>query len=144
MPCFITNHYNHLDSDPQSFEGGKKVTNSGSRIANKGINLVPPSGPTNPSAMVMSCFMTNHCDHVDSDPQLFEGGKKVVNTGTKIANKGIIGWANQSRAKPQEIDVRLLSLGPRGRGLSCVSRGTVPCVSRGPMSGSSMALISFR
>ena len=92
MPCFITNHCNHLDSDPQSFEGGEKVTNNGSRIANKGINLVPPSGPTNPSAMVMSCFMTNHCDHLDSDPQLFEGGKKVVNTDTKIANNGIIGF----------------------------------------------------
>jgi len=91
MPCFITNHYNHFDSDPQSFEGGEKVTN-GSRIANKGINLVPPPGPTNPSAMVMSSFMTNHCDHLDSDPQLFGGGKKAVNTGTRIANKGIIGF----------------------------------------------------
>ena len=151
MPCFISNHYNHFDSDPQSFEGGGKVANTGSRIANKGINLVPPPGPTNPSAMVMSGFMTNHCDHLDSDPQLFEGGKKVVNTGTRIANKGITGFLlvppEPTNHAPSLKRLMLASYHraqeARGRGLSCVSRGTTPCVSRGPMPGSSMAL-SFR
>ena len=42
-----------------------------------------------PSASTVPCFITNHCDHLDNNPQLFGGEQRVTSIGYRMAIKCI-------------------------------------------------------